>query len=70
MGALWDALPTHLKGSYGESAAEIEEALVAAIAAGDVIMVKGSNASRMGLLVEALKRRLAPAAAANEEDAA
>jgi UDP-N-acetylmuramoyl-tripeptide--D-alanyl-D-alanine ligase len=75
MGSLWDALPTHLKGSYGESAAEIEEALVAAIAPGDVVMVKGSNASRMGGLVEALKRRLAPpaadqTAAAREEDAA
>jgi UDP-N-acetylmuramoyl-tripeptide--D-alanyl-D-alanine ligase len=57
MGALWDALPTHLKGGYGESAGEIEEAVIAAIAPGDVVMVKGSNASRMGPLVDALKRR-------------
>jgi UDP-N-acetylmuramoyl-tripeptide--D-alanyl-D-alanine ligase len=59
MGSLWDTLPTHLKGGYGESAGEIEEAVLAAIAPGDVIMVKGSNASRMGGLVDALKRRFA-----------
>jgi UDP-N-acetylmuramoyl-tripeptide--D-alanyl-D-alanine ligase len=70
MGALWDTLPSHLKGGYGESATEIEEALVAAIAPGDVVMVKGSNASRMGLLVEALRRRLAKPGTAPEEDAA
>jgi UDP-N-acetylmuramoyl-tripeptide--D-alanyl-D-alanine ligase len=71
MGALWDTLPPHLKGGYGESAAEIEDAVIAAIAPGDVVMVKGSNASRMGLLVEALRRRGAPAeAAAAKEDAA
>jgi UDP-N-acetylmuramyl pentapeptide synthase len=57
MGALWDTLPTHLKGGYGESADEIEETVLAAVAPGDVIMVKGSNASRMGQLVEALKQR-------------
>src|SRR5260221_8516139 len=51
MGSLWDALPAHLKGGYGGSAAEIEDALVAAIAPGDVVMVKGSNASCMGSLV-------------------
>ncbi len=71
MGSLWDALPTHLKGGYGESAADIEEAVIAAIAPGDVVMVKGSNASRMGLLVEALKRRypsLSPPSRTPEED--
>jgi UDP-N-acetylmuramoyl-tripeptide--D-alanyl-D-alanine ligase len=70
MEALWDALPSHLQGGYGESAADIEEALVAAIAPGDVVMVKGSNASRMGLLVEALRRRLGKSGTAREEDAA
>jgi UDP-N-acetylmuramoyl-tripeptide--D-alanyl-D-alanine ligase len=72
MGALWDTLPTHLKGGYGESAGEIEDAVLAAVAPGDVVMVKGSNASRMGLLVEALKKRFAaPAPGRNRtEDAA
>jgi UDP-N-acetylmuramoyl-tripeptide--D-alanyl-D-alanine ligase len=72
MGDLWDTLPTHLKGDYADSAAEIEEAVIAAIAPGDVIMVKGSNASRMGQLVEALKRRFVPAAPRRhrKEDAA
>ena len=62
--------PRISRGGYGESAAEIEEALAAAIAPGDVVMVKGSNASRMGPLVEALKRRLTAAGPATEEDAA
>ena len=51
------------------------EPLVAeAIAPGDVIMVKGSNASRMGPLVETIKARFAPARAAadvaQEQDSA
>jgi len=70
MGALWDSLPSHLKGGYGESAEEVEEALVTAIAPGDVVMIKGSNASRMGALVDALRRRLVlKAGTAAEEDA-
>jgi UDP-N-acetylmuramyl pentapeptide synthase len=59
MQSLHDALPTALRGGYGESAAEIEPLLLDTIAPGDVIMVKGSNASRMGALVEALKARFA-----------
>ena len=67
MRALWDRLPKPMRGGYGETAAELEPALFAALSAGDVVMVKGSNASRMGPLVEKIKARFVPARAALEE---
>ena len=67
MRALWDALPSHQRGGYAETAAELEPLVLKALAPGDVVMVKGSNASRMGPLVEALKARFAPARAAAED---
>ncbi len=74
MRALWDALPVRLHGGYTERAADMESLVVDAIAPGDVIMVKGSNASRMGPLVETIKARFAPARAAvtvaQEQDSA
>jgi UDP-N-acetylmuramyl pentapeptide synthase len=60
MASLRDALPPRRLGGYAETADELESLLVDAIAPGDVIMVKGSNASRMGLLVEALTARFDP----------
>ncbi len=65
MRALWDALPVRLHGGYTEKAADMEPLVAEAIAPGDVIMVKGSNASRMGPLVETIKARFAPARAAD-----
>jgi UDP-N-acetylmuramoyl-tripeptide--D-alanyl-D-alanine ligase len=67
MRALWNMLPPAQRGAYAESAAELAPILYDQLGAGDVIMVKGSNASRMGPLVEALKARFAPAPAAAEE---
>ncbi|MEJ0097790.1 MAG: UDP-N-acetylmuramoylalanyl-D-glutamyl-2,6-diaminopimelate--D-alanyl-D-alanine ligase [Bauldia sp.] len=63
---LWEALPEALRGGYAETAAELEPLVLGALASGDVIMVKGSNASRMGGLVNTLKTRFAVMA----EDAA
>ncbi len=59
MAALWEALPEGRRGHYAESASALEPILSAEIAPGDVVMVKGSNGSRMGPLVEALKSRFA-----------
>jgi len=67
MRALWDVLPRHMQGAWAETAAELEPLVFAALAPGDVVMVKGSNASRMGPLVEAMKARFAPADAADEQ---
>ncbi|MCW8140794.1 MAG: UDP-N-acetylmuramoylalanyl-D-glutamyl-2, 6-diaminopimelate--D-alanyl-D-alanine ligase, partial [Planctomycetota bacterium] len=66
-----DALPEALRGAWGETAAEIVPQLAGALSAGDVIMVKGSNASRMGPLVEALKARYAtPRSTVGEQETA
>jgi UDP-N-acetylmuramoyl-tripeptide--D-alanyl-D-alanine ligase len=60
MSSLRDSLPRRCLGGYADTADELESILVEAIAPGDVIMVKGSNASRMGPLVEALTARFDP----------
>jgi UDP-N-acetylmuramoyl-tripeptide--D-alanyl-D-alanine ligase len=55
--ALWEVLPADRRGAYCGTAAELEPILFAEIGKGDVVMVKGSNGSRMGPLVAALKAR-------------
>jgi UDP-N-acetylmuramoyl-tripeptide--D-alanyl-D-alanine ligase len=60
MAALWEVLPQKVRGAYRQSAAELLPILAEELAAGDVIMVKGSNASRLGPLVADLKERFAP----------
>jgi UDP-N-acetylmuramoyl-tripeptide--D-alanyl-D-alanine ligase len=54
---LWDALSTGKRGGYADSAANLETQIVAAIRAGDAIMVKGSFGSKMKTIVNALERR-------------
>lgn len=54
--ALFDATPEARRGAWGATSAQIVDALIAAARAGDVIMVKGSNGSRMGAVVNALQR--------------
>jgi UDP-N-acetylmuramoyl-tripeptide--D-alanyl-D-alanine ligase len=57
MRELWQALPSERRGAYGETAAALEPKVVAAVRAGDAVMVKGSLGSRMGPIVKALERR-------------
>jgi UDP-N-acetylmuramoyl-tripeptide--D-alanyl-D-alanine ligase len=57
MAALWEALPSARRGGYAKTAAELEPEVAAAIRAGDAVMVKASNGSRMGPLVKALVQR-------------
>jgi len=59
MKALHDALPAAVRGAWAETAAELEAAVLADVAAGDVVMIKGSNGSRTGRIVAALKTRFA-----------
>jgi UDP-N-acetylmuramoyl-tripeptide--D-alanyl-D-alanine ligase len=54
---LWDALSAGKRGGYADSAAELESQVVAAIRAGDVIMIKGSLGSKMKTIVTALEKR-------------
>jgi UDP-N-acetylmuramoyl-tripeptide--D-alanyl-D-alanine ligase len=64
MQELWDALPAALRGGYAESAEQLGPEVVAAVRAGDAIMVKASNGSRMGPIVKTLSERFrAPSAA-------
>jgi UDP-N-acetylmuramoyl-tripeptide--D-alanyl-D-alanine ligase len=60
MKSVWDALPSEGRGGYADTAAALEPAVLAAVRAGDAVMVKGSLGSRMGPVVQALKRRHAP----------
>jgi UDP-N-acetylmuramoyl-tripeptide--D-alanyl-D-alanine ligase len=54
---LWDALSTGKRGGYAESATGLEAQVVAAIRAGDAIMIKGSLGSKMKTIVDALEKR-------------
>ncbi len=65
---LWDALSPGKRGGYAESAAALEAQAVAAIRAGDTIMIKGSLGSKMKTIVNALERRF-PGKAAHGEAA-
>src|SRR5499427_21806 len=56
MHALWQALPASCRGGYAEDSAGLEAQVLPAIRAGDVLMVKGSLASRMAVIVKALQR--------------
>jgi UDP-N-acetylmuramoyl-tripeptide--D-alanyl-D-alanine ligase len=56
---LFEALPPALRGMWASSAAELLEPVVSALAGGDVVMIKGSNGSRMGPIVAAIEERCA-----------
>ncbi|MCP4385572.1 MAG: UDP-N-acetylmuramoylalanyl-D-glutamyl-2,6-diaminopimelate--D-alanyl-D-alanine ligase [Hyphomicrobiales bacterium] len=57
--SLWAALPESLRGGYADIAADLESPIAELLRPGDVLMIKGSNASRLGLLAEALRARFA-----------
>ncbi len=59
MRALWESLPRSRRGAYAETAEALKPALLETVRGGDVVMIKGSLGSRMGPLVEAVKRRFA-----------
>lgn len=58
---LWDALPVSRRGRHAATSHELKDSLLHELKGGDVVMIKGSLGSRMGLLVEAIKTRF-PAA--------
>jgi UDP-N-acetylmuramoyl-tripeptide--D-alanyl-D-alanine ligase len=61
MNALWQALPTERRGGYAETSAALEPEVLAAVRAGDAVMVKGSLGSKMGPIVKALARQFSRA---------
>jgi UDP-N-acetylmuramoyl-tripeptide--D-alanyl-D-alanine ligase len=54
---LWDALSTGKRGGYAGNATALESQVLAAIRAGDAILVKGSKGSKMKPIVSALEKR-------------
>jgi len=63
---LWEALSPGKRGGYAENSAGLEAGVVAAIRAGDAIMVKGSLGSKMKIIVNALEKRFPGRPAADE----
>jgi UDP-N-acetylmuramoyl-tripeptide--D-alanyl-D-alanine ligase len=59
MKALWEALPAKRRGAHAETSAALLPHVLAALKAGDTVLVKGSNGSKMSLIVDALKARKA-----------
>ena len=51
---LYDALPESLRAGYAADSATLTPLVAGAVAAGDTVMIKGSNGSRMKLVREAL----------------
>ncbi len=56
MSGLFSTLPAANQGGYAANSEELIPELLKALGPGDAIMVKGSLGSRMGLVVEALKK--------------
>jgi len=57
MKSLWDVLPKQKQGAYAPSSTELLPSVARSVRQGDTVLVKGSNGSKMGLIVEALKVR-------------
>lgn len=64
MAELFAALPASRRGAYAKTAQELAPRLIEAVRPGDVVMIKGSFGTRLGLLVESLKRELESGATA------
>jgi UDP-N-acetylmuramoyl-tripeptide--D-alanyl-D-alanine ligase len=61
MAQLFYASPDAMRGAHRSSAQELESVVVGALKPGDVVMVKGSNGSRMMRIVAAIKEKFPPA---------
>jgi UDP-N-acetylmuramoyl-tripeptide--D-alanyl-D-alanine ligase len=56
---LYHALPEARRGAWAAQSSGIEAELLGAVSAGDAVMIKGSNGSRMAPLVAAMKTKFA-----------
>ena len=54
---LWNELPARMRGLFAGSAVGLVGPVVDAISSGDVVMVKGSKASKVSAVARALKER-------------
>lgn len=56
MAALMEALPPSMRGGYAETADALIPVIAGSLRAGDIVLVKGSNGSKMSRVVSALSR--------------
>ena len=57
MKSLWDVLPASRRGAYASNSATLVPQVLAALQSGDMVLVKGSNGSKMSAIIDALKAR-------------
>ena len=57
--ALYEAAPPSMRAAWTERSSELADEVARTLRGGDIAMVKGSNGSRMGPLVAALRDRFA-----------
>jgi UDP-N-acetylmuramoyl-tripeptide--D-alanyl-D-alanine ligase len=60
--ALYEAAPAAMRAAHADTSEGLREPLTTALRAGDVVMIKGSNGSRMGPLAAAVRERFAASA--------
>jgi UDP-N-acetylmuramoyl-tripeptide--D-alanyl-D-alanine ligase len=58
MRALWDKLPASRRGAWAATSAEIAAPLAKELRKGDVVLVKGSNGSKLSVVIDALRARV------------
>ena len=57
MKGLYDALPKSKRGGYAQTSSLLQPAVLSELKGGDAVMVKASNGTRLGAVVEALKSK-------------
>jgi UDP-N-acetylmuramoyl-tripeptide--D-alanyl-D-alanine ligase len=57
---LWEVVGSASRGGYAETAADLAPMVTKSLKPGDCVMVKGSLGSRMGLIVEAMRKAWPP----------
>lgn len=62
MQGLWSSLGLHQRGSHAEDSTQLAPILASSLTSGDVVMVKGSAGSRMGLIIQFLQELAVPMA--------
>lgn len=57
MRSLWNVLPGERRGAYAPSSSDLLPLVEGAIKRGDTVLVKGSNGSKMSVIIDALRAR-------------
>ncbi|MCP4933839.1 MAG: UDP-N-acetylmuramoyl-tripeptide--D-alanyl-D-alanine ligase [bacterium] len=60
MKVLYDKLPERMRGGFAQNSEDLKPVLLGALQTLDIVMIKGSNGSKLALLVRAVKIDLSP----------